>query len=63
MCCFNHVITLVAKSSICQFDILKGQANATLDEAERELKELPEGIDIEDEETGSEWEGADGGGG
>lgn len=55
--CFNHVIALVAKSSIRQFDVPKGQADAALDEAERELKELAEGIDIEDEKTRSEWEG------
>lgn len=46
--CFNHVITLIAKSSIHQFDVPKGQADAALDEAERELNELAEGIDIED---------------
>jgi hypothetical protein len=57
--CFNHVIVLVAKSSIRQFDVPKGQADAALDEAERELKELAEGIDIEDEKTRSEWEGTD----
>ena len=57
--CFNHVIALVAKSSICQFDIPKGQADAALDEAERELNELAEGIDIEDEKMRAEWEGTD----
>jgi hypothetical protein len=57
--CFNHVIALVAKSSIRQFDVPKGQADAALDEAERELKELAEGIDINDEKTKSEWEGTE----
>src|SRR5882762_11189900 len=54
--CFNHVIALVAKSAICQFDVLKGQADAVLDEAERELRDLAEGIDIEDEMMQGEWE-------
>ena len=54
--CFNHVVALVAKSSICQFDVPKGQADAALDEAERELIDLAEGIDIEDETTQGEWE-------
>jgi len=35
--CFNHVNALVSKSSICQFDIPKGKADAVLDEAKREL--------------------------
>jgi len=54
--CFNHVIALVAKSAIRQFDVPKGQADAALDEAERELRDLAEGIDIEDEMTQGEWE-------
>jgi hypothetical protein len=54
--CFNHVVTLVAKSSIRQFDVPKGQADAVLDKAERELRDLAEGIDIEDETTQGEWE-------
>ena len=57
--CFNHVIALVAKSSIRQFDVPKGQADAALDEAERELNELAEGIDIEDEKMREEWEGTE----
>ena len=54
--CFNHVIALVAKSAIRQFDVPKGQADAALDEAERELRDLAQGIDIEDEMTQGEWE-------
>jgi hypothetical protein len=57
--CFNHVVALVAKSSIRQFDVPKGRADAALDEAERELNELAEGIDIEDEKMKAEWEGAE----
>lgn len=52
--CFNHVIALVAKSSIRQFDVPKAQADAALDDAEKELRNLAEGIDIEDEMTQSE---------
>ena len=57
--CFNHVIALVAKSSIHQFDVPKGRADAVLDEAERELRELAEGLDIEEEQTKGKWEGPD----
>ncbi|KAG1722957.1 uncharacterized protein EDB91DRAFT_1040319, partial [Suillus paluster] len=34
--CFNHVIALVAKSLIHQFDVPKGMADVALDKAERE---------------------------
>jgi hypothetical protein len=54
--CFNHIVSLVAKSSIRQFDVPKGQADAALDEAERELIDLAEGIDIENEVMEGEWE-------
>jgi hypothetical protein len=57
--CFDHVVALIAKSSIRQFDVPKGQADAALDEAERELNELAEGIDIEDEKMRAEWEGTE----
>jgi len=54
--CFNHIIALVGKSAICQFDVLKGQANVAPDEAERELRDLAEGIDIEEETMQGQWE-------
>lgn len=54
--CFNHVIALVAKSAVWQFDVPKGLADVALDEAEQELKELAEGIDIEEEIAQGEWE-------
>ena len=57
--CFNHVIALIAKSAIHQFDVPKGRADAALDEAESELRELAEGLDIEEEQTKGEWEGPD----
>jgi hypothetical protein len=57
--CFNHVVALIAKGLIRQFDVPKGKADAALDEAERELNELAEGIGIEDEKMRAEWEGND----
>jgi hypothetical protein len=57
--CFNHVIALVAKGLICQFDVPKGHADAALDDAARELEDLAEGIDIENETMRGEL-GADG---
>jgi len=53
---FNHVVHIVTKSSICQFDVPKGKADAALDEANRELRELTEGLDIEEEGVGRQWE-------
>jgi hypothetical protein len=57
--CFNHVVALVAKSVVRQFDVPKGQAEEALDEAERELREMAEGIDIEDDKTQYEWEASE----
>jgi hypothetical protein len=38
----------VVKHLVCQFDVSKGDADAALDKAEKELRELAEGIDIEE---------------
>jgi hypothetical protein len=57
--CFNHIIALIAKSMIHQFDLPKGKADAALNNAERELRELAEGLDIEKETTKAKWEGLD----
>lgn len=46
--CFNHVIALVAKRMTRQFDVAKGAADAALDEAEKELRDLAAGMDIEE---------------
>jgi hypothetical protein len=46
--CFNHVIALVAKRITRQFDVPKGEADGMLDEAEKELRELAKGVDIEE---------------
>ena len=45
---FTHIINLVAKSIIRQFDIPKGKVDKALDDAEWELCELAEGINLED---------------
>jgi hypothetical protein len=57
--CFLHIISLVAKSVIHQFDVAKGKADEALDEAEEELCVLAEGIDLEDLETQREQEDDD----
>jgi hypothetical protein len=49
--CFLHIINLVAKSVIQQFDVEKRKADEALDEAELELCTLAEGINLEDVET------------
>jgi hypothetical protein len=46
--CFNHVIALVGKRMTRQFDVAKGAADAALDEAEKELRDLAKGMDIEE---------------
>ena len=46
--CFNHVIALVAKWLVCQFNAPKAGADAALGEAEEELRSLAEGIDTEE---------------
>jgi hypothetical protein len=46
--CFNHVVALVAKRVVQQFDVGKGQADLALDEAEQQLQDLAKGINIEE---------------
>jgi len=49
----------VAKRVVRQFDVTSatsGGDSETLDEAERELQELAEGLDIEEETAQREWE-------
>jgi len=53
--CFNHVVALIAIRVVRQFDIPKGGDNWD-SEAEQELQELAEGLDIEDAMTQREWE-------
>jgi hypothetical protein len=51
--CFNHVVALVAKRIVRQFDVKGGDSDG-MDEAERELRELAEGLDLEESVTQSE---------
>ena len=46
--CFNHVIMLMAKQMMQQFDVAKGGADVALDKAEKELRDLVAGMDIEE---------------
>jgi hypothetical protein len=56
MQCFNHIITLVMKRLIHQFDIADKDADAAMDEAEMVLRELTEGMDIEEMLTQCAWD-------
>lgn len=47
---FDHTVNLGAKSVMKQFDLPKGKEGATLSEAEKGLREMMEGIDLEDPE-------------
>ena len=46
--CFTHILNLVAKSIIEQFDIPKAQADRTLDEAAEVLATLAVDLDMEE---------------
>src|SRR6266540_1242471 len=50
-CCFLHVINLVVKSIIKQFDLPKAQPNGILNEATKELLALAGDIILEEEES------------
>ena len=54
ICCFLHVINLVVKSIIKQFDLPKAQADGILDKATKELLALAGDIVLEDEESHNE---------
>ncbi len=49
--CFTHILNLVAKSIIKQFDVLKTQANEVLNDTAKELAALAVDLDIEDQIT------------
>ena len=54
MCCFSHVLSLVAKSVIKMFNTPKTQESGkevSLNESEALLMRLAEGIDLEERET------------
>lgn len=46
--CFLHIINLIAKTLLKQFDIPKKDTESALDNAERELLNLAAGIDLEE---------------
>jgi len=48
--CFTHVLNLVVKSVICQFDLLKSKGDRILDDAAKELLSLAGNIEFEEDE-------------
>lgn len=52
--CFLHIINLVVKSIIKQFDLPKAQADGILNEATKELQKLAGDIVLEEEESRNE---------
>lgn len=52
--CFLHIVNLVAKTLLKQFDVPKKDAESALDDAERELLELAAGIELEEMVTVAE---------
>ena len=57
--CFNHIVALVAVRIVRQFDVASGENKEAMDEAEQELQDLAEGLDIEEAVTQREREAAD----
>jgi len=49
--CFLHIVNLVAKSVIRQFDVQKKRDDEHLDEAEQELRDLAGDVDLENEQA------------
>ncbi|GBE86486.1 putative AC9 transposase [Sparassis crispa] len=54
--CFDHMVNLVAKSLLHQFDVPKGKADEALDKAERALRELIINLDIDNLEGENDQE-------
>jgi hypothetical protein len=52
--CFTHIINLIAKSLLKQFDVPKKGTGEAVDEAKIALHELAEGLDLEEIETRSQ---------
>ena len=52
--CFLHIVNLVTKTLLKQFDVPKKDAESALDNAESELLELAAGIELEEMVTISE---------
>ena len=49
--CFNHILSLVAKSIVQMFDVPKNNADGELSGDEALLQTLAEGIELEERET------------
>ena len=54
MRCFLHIVNLVAKQLLKQFDVPRKHVDLALDEAEKQLLDLAAGIDIEELVTAAE---------
>src|ERR1700735_611497 len=52
--CFLHIVNLVAKQLLKQFDVPCKDADSALNEAEKELFNLAAGVDIEELVTAAE---------
>lgn len=46
--CFDHVVNLCAKSILQLFDVTTKKAGVVMDDAERVLQELAEGLEVDD---------------
>ena len=46
--CFLHIVNLIAKQLLKQFDVPGKNATMVLDEVEREPQELADGLDLEE---------------
>lgn len=46
--CFDHVVNLCAKSVLRPFDVTTKKAGVVMDDAERVLQELAEGLEVDD---------------
>lgn len=49
--CFAHTVNLVAKTVLHQFDVDPSKTAGALDEAEQALRELAQGLKLEEAET------------
>ena len=47
-CCFAHIINLIAKTVIRQFDVPQAQEGEVIDEAMKELRALAGDLDVEE---------------
>ena len=49
--CFAHILNLVVKSILHQFDVPKAKANKALDHATKNLLHIADDIEVEEAET------------